>query len=393
MQKHSCSVIINTHFLFPGIAHDASKYLRDRGHQVTLISHDFSSRKTRQTHLERFLGKKSTFCLNSRDYRFLPDMTVYIKDFIYSLYYSLKYVRQADIFIGLGAFNTIPALLLKPFLKTKVIVFYTIDYVPNRFSNIALNRLYHWLDKICLKYSSETWNLSPRMSQGRFEYQHLDPRDYPLQKIVPVGVWLEEIKPFFKRRHLPNYHELIFTGHLLEKQGVQTIIQAVPLICRNIHDFKFTIIGTGDYEAELKKLVIDLNLSKRVIFTGPIYERRQLSVLLASAGLAAAMYDKRYDTFTYYADPTKIKTYLSHGLPILVSDVPYNAAEIVKRGCGKIIDNNVSSIARATINLMKNTSKIKLMRQKAFAYAESFDWNRIYDSAFLSIWYKLGLTG
>jgi len=90
------------------------------------------------------------------------------------------------------------------------------------------------------------------------------------------------------------------------------------------------------------------------------------------------MYDKEKDRFTYYADPTKLKDYLSTGLPILLTDVPHNARDIENNKCGLIIDYTADRIAEAVIDLMKNEERLKQYRENATNYAKQFDWNIIF---------------
>ena len=47
-------------------------------------------------------------------------------------------------------------------------------------------------------------------------------------------------------------------GHILEKQGVQYFIDAVPLIIKSLPDFKFLVIGDGEYLKKLKEQVLIL---------------------------------------------------------------------------------------------------------------------------------------
>ncbi|KXK07453.1 MAG: hypothetical protein UZ21_OP11001001077 [Microgenomates bacterium OLB22] len=102
---------------------------------------------------------------------------------------------------------------------------------------------------------------------------------------------------------------------------------------------------------------------------------------MADSAVAIAMYDKKLDTFTYYADPTKLKDYLSAGLPILLTDVPHNAVEIEKAGCGRIIPYDRDAIARELIALMKDPESLKKARENALKYIKKFEWQTIFERA------------
>ena len=86
--------------------------------------------------------------------------------------------------------------------------------------------------------------------------------------------------------------------------------------------------------------------------SAPTKERKELEERMRNSALAVAMYEKNKESFTYYADPTKIKDYLSMGIPVLLTDLPYNAKEIEKEKCGIIVDYKKKDIADAVIKLM-----------------------------------------
>jgi len=368
-----CAII--THHLFTGAGQDLYRFLKKNNTKyVLLVQHSFSSAPDRKTTFTKFYSNKEIIaeCL---DYSFLPDTIVYIKDFLYSFFGVLFNKNKFDLIIGCGGFNAFCALLLKWLGKCKKVVFYTIDYAPKRFNNIILNKIYHSIDKICVRHCDQTWNLSPRMTEGREKNNNMPIEKYDKQKIVPIGIWLEDLPQINKKYEKKT---LVFVGHLLEKQGVQLVLKAIPEVIKKIKDFNFIIIGNGEYERELKKLVKELNINEYVEFKGAIHDSKRLNQILGKSHIAVAMYSGEKDTFTYYADSTKLKTYLSMGLPCLLTNVPHNAKEIEQYKCGKIIKYDTESIRRAIIELMENEKILKEYSVNSIEYIKQFDWNEIF---------------
>ena len=203
------------------------------------------------------------------------------------------------------------------------------------------------------------------------------------QKVVPVGVWLDRI-------HIPrfeeiNKHTLVFMGHITEKQGVQHILDAVPSIIEKIPDFNFLVIGGGNFFDSLKSQAARLNITDHVTFTGYVKEHKDIEEMISRSAVAVALYDKHDAkgniSFTYFSDPAKLKTYLACGLPVLVTDVPYNAEDIQAKGCGKIITSDVVSVTSAVIELMANESKLQEYRKNALDYAKRYNWSTIFADA------------
>jgi glycosyltransferase involved in cell wall biosynthesis len=376
---HRSTFVILAHRVYPSIVDDFKKYLLDnKCGELWYIIHEFNTLETRRTFVEHYRNGEPVDTHYGLDYRFIPDPYVNIKDFLYSLYWMLFRVPGGvDVFIGLGGFNVLCGTLVQRIKRIKKVLFYTVDYVPLRFENHILNEIYHRIDRFELARADETWNVSPRMSEARQSLRGLPEARYP-QHIVPIGLWFDQI-PRYDFDEIDKT-ELIFIGGLFEKQGVQVALRAVPLILEKVPGFKFRIIGTGPYEDVLKKLAEELGISDKVIFEGGIPDQDVANEKLARAALAVAMYDKRIDDFSYFADPGKIKNYLAVGLPVLLTDLPHNAQEIDSKRCGKVLEYSEEALAGAVIELMTDEDLLREYRNNALEYARQFDWNVLLDS-------------
>ena len=155
------------------------------------------------------------------------------------------------------------------------------------------------------------------------------------------------------------------------------------MVKKNVKDISFLIIGGGEEEKPLKRLVNKLQLEKNVKFTGWMWDQGKIHALLLHGAFAVATYDPRgaqEDNFTYYADPTKIKTYLSCGLPVIMTDVSYNAKALQKDGCAQVVSYNASAIAKAMMMWIDDTAKLEKARKSAIKVAHGFIWEKIFGS-------------
>ena len=66
-------------------------------------------------------------------------------------------------------------------------------------------------------------------------------------------------------------------------------------------------------------------------------DHRRVEELLAEASIAAAPSDPSETTFTRFADPGKLKSYLAAGLPIVLTDVPPNARELADEAGAELV--------------------------------------------------------
>lgn len=302
----------------------------------------------------------------------------YFRDFWNNICFTIKNGRSWDLYVGSDNLNALSGILLRRLGIVSRCVYYVIDYNPKRFKNRMMNWAYHKIDRFCVRHADETWNLSPRMSEARKKYFNFFDNK---QRVVPIGVWYSRFKCLEFSQIDQN--SLVYMGHVVKKQGIQYVLEAIPEIVKKIPNFKFLVVGGGDYLAMLKKQSEGLGISKYVTYSGFVENHRDVEKLLSKSALSIAMYDK-YDedgnlSFTYFSDPGKIKSYLASGLPILLTEVPHNAREIQQSQCGRIIEQNKESIAKAVIEMLSNKTKLEGMRKKACMYAERFDWDNIFE--------------
>ncbi|MCA9486578.1 glycosyltransferase family 4 protein [Candidatus Woesearchaeota archaeon] len=101
----------------------------------------------------------------------------------------------------------------------------------------------------------------------------------PIQ-VIYRGFNHEEAKTIVPKRFPTERKNLVFVGRLLKGKGVQDLLQALSFL-KEI-DVHLYIIGSGDYEIELQKLVKVLHLEGRVSFEGSKSGKECLSYIKAA---------------------------------------------------------------------------------------------------------------
>jgi glycosyltransferase involved in cell wall biosynthesis len=375
------SFIVVTHKFTASTQDDLVGYLNKRYERVLFVWHDFADSPHRQSFCEEYYHGVVVKKWGSRDYRNTPELIVMVKDFVFAAFSILRTGKRWDVSIGLSGFDALPGIILKKLRKVDKTVFWAGDFVPHsRFSSGWKNQVYFQENRFVLKRCDYAWNISPRIEKLREAMYGV--KSKRSQRVVPIGIWTNRrIKLPLEKIHK---HRLLFVGHLLEKQGVQLVLKAIPEIRKTIADFEFLIIGKGNYEPALKRVVKELQIEESVIFAG--YKNdEEMEQLSSCCACAVAPYDAKTDTWTRYADPGKIKNYLASGLPIILTDVPYNAQEIQRRRCGIVITYDVDELSKAVVTLLSNESMLSDYRSNAFEYSKQFDWNNIFDGAIAEV--------
>lgn len=368
--------VIITHYLVYGAPQALRDYLIDnKVKRLLFVAHplDIGSERSYFELIEN--GKVK--CKKISSLRTNIAIINYLIEVFLTLVWVFSSKEKYDLFIGVDNLNALAGLMLRGFGKVGKVVYYTIDYSPQRSQNNFLNFVYHKIDNFCVKYTNIVWNVSPRIARGRRKTKGLN--FLKKQKVVPIGVWFDMVKrrPFDKVKK----HQLLFLGNLLEKQGVQVVINAIPAIIKEIPDFHFLIVGGGVYEKSLREQVNKMGLAKYVTFSGWIKDRKKLNELIPESVCAIAPYNPKKASYSYYADPTKIKDYLSAGLPVILTNVSYNAKEIERKKCGIVVNYKKEDIARTVINILGDEDKLRIYRENAVKYAKQFDWSKIFNQA------------
>jgi len=372
------NIVIIAHKFLTQPDDDLAIFLNEKKYNNVLhIRHSFSDARDRTSYYTWYKDGKFYREEKTRDYKNFSEPIIYLKEF----YYTFKWIWQTkikwDCCIGMDGLCVSFGNILRFFGKVRKTVFWAIDFVPEkRFDSGIKNKIYHWVNINGYKNSDEMWDLSPRMAEARKKFLEIGSSDYKSRKIVPNGVWTERIKKYSFEECEKN--TLVFMGHLLEKQGVQLVIKVIPEIVKCIPNFKFKIIGSGKYKDALVKLSKDLNVSEFCDFRGKIDDIKVVEQEIAKSCVAIAPYIKKLDTWTYYGDSGKVKTYLACGVPVLLTDIPWDAQEIKDNKCGEIITEEKRDIIDNIIKLF-NPNINQEYRNNAIKYAESFDYEKIFN--------------
>lgn len=374
-------IVIATHFFNTGPAQNLEEYLiSQKINRLLNLSHPLRYDQEGESVFSVYrLYAKGLLIKEKKIIRrkYLSEIFNFAADLLKNVSQTLKTSGTYDLFVGSGNLNVLSGIILRSLGKVKKVAYYSIDFVPERFPNYFLNQIYRLVEKICVRRSDLIWNLSPRMIEGREKYLHLAKNIYAKKQIlVPEGVWNKRTNVYPIEKI--NHHHLVYLGHLAERMGVQMVINALPVIAKKIPDLKFIIIGKGEYRPELEKLAKKLNVENIIDFKGFIPDHSQIEQTIGSCGLGIATYVPDPNSLSYYADPGKTKIYMSAGVPVLMTNLFYNAAEIQTAKGGILVQYNHQNIAEAILKVIQNKKKWLEYRKGALNYMRDLDWNLIF---------------
>ncbi|MDO8638403.1 MAG: glycosyltransferase [Candidatus Daviesbacteria bacterium] len=301
---------------------------------------------------------------------------LYVKDIFYTLFWCLR-VGKIDIYFAAGNLNPLVGIILKQFGVIKKVVYISMDYYPTRYENRFFNWLYFQLDKFCVRFADETWNVNSNMVSAREKKMEMDRKTYNRQYTVPGGIWFHKTKRLAFNKI--NRKKIVYRGSLLAHMGVDLAIKAMPYILKKDPLVKLEIIGGGEEEDNLKKLAEKLKILKSVVFHGWVKDRKQLEALLVDGALGIATFNTDIlDEKIKNADPGKIKDYMLFGMPVITTNALYYHNEITRKKCGLVVEYKPEKLAEAVITLLSDKKLLEEYRENALKFIERFDCNNIF---------------
>jgi glycosyltransferase involved in cell wall biosynthesis len=293
---------------------------------------------------------------------------------------------KVDGWVGFNNLQCARGLAARRMGRAVCVVYWTIDFVPDRFGPGALTRLYERVDAWCARAADARFEVSEAAAEARGARLGLGPGEGAPVRVVPMGAWIDDV---------PNVPEdgwrarrVMFLGHLVARMGIGLMLEALSLLAERGVEFEAEVIGRGPLEAELRERARAVGLTDRVTFHGFVEDHRDVEAILARGSVALAPYDTEVESFTRFADPGKLKSYLAAGLPIVLTDVPPNAAELADRAGAELVAYDAGALADAVERALASPEEWARRRAAALSYARSFDWNTLLRDAWSAVGFE-----
>lgn len=355
-------------------------YLKDKAEKIVLITQPLPE-----------FNHHISYCLVYKNGRKIRELTVsvldgpeflkYLHHILIIYYFLFRIGTNYDLCIALENLSFITIFPMRLLHLIKRLVYYSIDFSSQRFSNPFLNSIYHLIDKLACNFSDINWVMVKEQITKRKK------RGYLLNSsrftIVPIGYETKNINILSTEKI--DFYNLLYMGAIRESMGPQLAIQTIPSLIKKFPKIHLTIIGGGKYLDYLKKLVKKLKIADYVDFTGYIDLFKQMTDLMVQKSIGLAPYMPTPDSFSYFSDPSKIKLYMCCGLPVVTTNVATMANLILKTKSGKVIDYSEKALAQAIIYLLGNKDRYQSYKNAAIKLSRKFDINYILDQAFKNI--------
>lgn len=284
----------------------------------------------------------------------------------FRLFLYLLFVK-AEVFLA-NDLDTLPAVFLAGIIRRKKIVYDSHEYfteVPELVNRPGVKKIWEFIEGMIFPKLSFVYTVNNSIADI-----------YTAKYGVSVGV-VRNVPPATRPQPVPGILPggftdrpvIIYQGALNIGRGLEEIIRSMPLM----PDFHFLIAGDGDIKDQLVVLVRQLDLDKRIFFTGRV-PFEQLSWYTAQATLGISL-EQDYGLNYHYALPNKLFDYLQSGIPVIASDLPEIRQIVENVGFGLIINRfDPEYISQTIVSMISDQESMNTWRKNARKAAPDFTW-------------------
>jgi glycosyltransferase involved in cell wall biosynthesis len=291
---------------------------------------------------------------------FLFYLTLNLYTLIYLIFKKFDMLWAVDM-------DTLPACRIAGMIRRKPIIFDSHEFmseVPELHNRPIVKKTWRLLEKTFIPGCNIRYTVSPGLIDL---YKTRYGIHFKLLRNLPLENDKRKTRVFVPDKSIPP--TIHYQGSLNIGRGIEETIKAMQYL----PGYKFVVVGKGDCDDELKKLVADLKLEKQVTFTGsvpfeelPNYHQNVMAgmCLLENKGL-------NY----YHALPNRIFDYMQAGIPVITSNLPDIAGVVQKHQTGLLLSNlNPKDIASAIRHACENSAQRRLWQKSIPQATRKFTW-------------------
>lgn len=307
---------------------------------------------------------------------FLPfrSLFIFLQITFYTFYLKYKFGTFENYFT-VNAFTAWVGNLLKKAGFVNKTIFWVWDYYPpfHESKIIVLMRGLYWqFDKWATK-SDMLIFLSSRVAKLRKDIGVLSENDR--YKIIPVGTTNIVTEKLRKLRRGSKI-KIVFFGVIKKNQGLDLIFNYSNELKKSFPKLEIDIIGAGPDLKYFKNRGTKSNL--KIKYHGYLLEC-DIDKIVKRNHIGIAPYIPSIENEAFYGDPSKIKRYLSFGLPVITTNAFEFSKEIKKTNAGILIKYNKRDLINA---INKVIDKYAFYQKGSRKLGKTYYYKNLYPKMF-----------
>lgn len=196
-------------------------------------------------------------------------------------------------------------------------------------------------------------------------------RGVPEHKVVTVLNSADEAifhpRPHLLRRPDAGHFTIVSHGSIIERYGIQTLIDALPLLTKSVPNVRVRVFGQGEYRRALAERARANGVADRVSFEGFLPPEALVSVLAtADLGYVGFMCDLML--------PNKLVEYVSLGVPVVLTRWPVFEHYFPDGTVGYFNSGDARSLANAIIEVARDPQLARKRATLASGVYDAYRW-------------------
>lgn len=194
-------------------------------------------------------------------------------------------------------------------------------------------------------------------------FRYVFPTNCSVHKVLPNFINISNIKAKSKEFKLSKIKPtIICVGRLEKVKGFELLIDIALKLKNLLDDFQFRIIGNGEEESNLKKLVKLNNLEEIIFFDG--FKRNPYPYIANSDIMLSTSLAEGFSLVICEA--------MSLGIPVIASKTD-GALSLLGGGAGILVERNPTEYVNAIVKLLKNRNAYNNYVSEGVRASRSYD--------------------
>jgi glycosyltransferase involved in cell wall biosynthesis len=200
------------------------------------------------------------------------------------------------------------------------------------------------------------------------EYVDLFSSKYDIDRdrcfIIPSGI--DPVLYDRKATISKSIQEVLFVGRLSKQKNLPLLLRAFALVNKKAPDMRLNIVGSGEDEKLLIKMISKENINN-VLLHGRVSDERLKELYLKSDLFVLPSISESFGIVLIEA--------MAYGIPIIASDIPGIRNSLC--GCGILVNPTPEDFADVILKLKDDTMARQKLVEQYETVLKNYDWNLI----------------
>lgn len=201
-------------------------------------------------------------------------------------------------------------------------------------------------------------------------------------RVIPNGITVpsnavKELASTLESKYpqLKNKRILLFLGRINWIKGLDLLVNAFSILCREVGNLHLVIAGSDDgdgYADTVIGWINDLSLNEKVTFTGSLSGAEKAAAFLCADIFALPSYSENFANAAAEA--------MSYGVPVVISNKVGICRDVQEHKAGVVVETNIESLCsgiRCLLNDVELAHQTGMNGKKIVA--EFYDINKVAD--------------